>query len=218
MIQCLKIKKGSMEEERLLFNSTEKLKNINILFGGNGVGKSTLLKGIFNDSFVIESSKDIEILSYVNSKDNGKICPPVNISEMEIQEIMKFYNVSVFSEGQSIVHYVLSFLKKVEDKAIQNKNKTIVVLIDEMDSGLSDENIELIVSFISEILANNSNIQIFISSNHYYFIYAYKEVLDMYTGKLLEISSYEDYMKRLKEGYSIMLNSGKRNFDYLNII
>ena len=69
MINNIKINK---KDNRLLFDSINDIKRLNILFGGNGVGKSTLLNYISNNYIEADENNYI-VKSYINSRDNSKI-------------------------------------------------------------------------------------------------------------------------------------------------
>ena len=53
MINNIKINK---KDNRLLFDSIKDIKRLNILFGGNGVGKSTLLNYISNNYIDVDDN------------------------------------------------------------------------------------------------------------------------------------------------------------------
>ena len=69
MINNIKINK---KDSRLLFDSIKDIKRLNILFGGNGVGKSTLLNYISNNYIDVDDNNYI-VKSYINSRDNSNI-------------------------------------------------------------------------------------------------------------------------------------------------
>lgn len=194
----------------LLFDEVREVRKLNILVGGNGVGKTTFLKAMREGKMKLESDKELLIMSYTNSIDNAKVN---NQKELTTQrDFVKAFNAKHYSEGQSIIHYVLSLLYDIKE---METDKQIVVLLDEVDSGLSPENINMLLWQIKELI--DRDIQFFISSNHYHFTYVVKEVLNMYNGTYQRIDSYEDYFKLLNDGIQVMNNSSKRSFDFLDI-
>lgn len=207
MIKSIKI---SQKDNRLLFNSINDVKRLNILFGGNGVGKSTLLNYISNNN--IETDENYIVKTYINSENNSKL--NTNKDLKSTAEFIRAVNCSSYSEGQAILHNLLSFLEDIKE---MNTEDNVVVCMDEIDSGLSVENINMILWQIKEILDTKDNIQFFISCNNYHFVFVVKEVLNMYDGNYIKIKSYEEYFKLLNEGIQIMAKSGKRNFDFLDI-
>lgn len=133
-----------------------------------------------------------------------------------VYDVLKIYNSSAYSEGQGMIHFLLPFLYDIKDFAGKNNDKDVIVLIDEMDSGLSIENINMLLHIIIEICDEYKNVQFFISSNHYHYAYVFKKVLNMYDGQLVNIDSYEDYFARLNEGIQIM-HKANRDFSFLNV-
>lgn len=203
--------KGFKSNNNLLFDSIDNIKRLNILFGGNGVGKSTLLNYIINNNIETDSH-DYIVKSYINSRDNSKINRNKELATAT--DFIKAINCNSYSEGQAILHNLLSFLQDIKEL---KTDKTIIVCMDEIDSGMSAENINMILWQITELLDTHDNIQFFISCNNYHFVYCFKEVLNMYTGKYIKINSYEEYFELLNEGIKLMNESGKRQFDFLDI-
>lgn len=192
----------------LMFNNIFKLKKINILFGGNGVGKSTFLKMIRDSKFDIEGEVE-KIEYYANSTNNTQVNSNKELKSSK--DAIKHINASIYSEGQASIHFLLSFLYD-----LKNLEKNTIILLDEIDSGVSAENLNMIAKTIND-LNKKSNLQFFISTNSYHLIYIYKEVLNMYDGNFIKINSYEEYFSSLMSGINIMNDSEKRSFDFLNI-
>lgn len=204
MIKSIKVKKDSFEEDVLLFESAD-FKKLNILFGGNGVGKTTLLNGIVNSKLDIDTSKELIIKTYTNSKDNFRHIDKVSYTNYG-RALLQKVKANEMSEGQSIIYSLLSYIENAKEVAIQNQDKTVVLVLDEIDSGLSAENINMILHILLDFLKID-NTQLFISSNHYHFVYVFKKVFNMYTGKQIEINSYDEYYEILSNE---MISLGKR--------
>lgn len=200
-------------EDILLFDEINNVTKFNILYGGNGVGKTTLLNSIRNGKVELETNNNIIIKSYSNSEDNSNL----NIRKeiLEIDDFVRTSNGNTFSEGQRMIHHLLPFLQELEE--LDTGDKSLVVLLDEIDSGLSAENLNMILIMLIDLI-KNKNAQIFISTNHYHFTYAVKTVLDMYTGKYRKINSYEEFYNGLVDGIRISKESNKRDFKFLKVI
>ena len=191
---------------RLHFTNCE-FKRFNILFGGNGSGKSSLFrcikdtlvgKTIFNDSLAtLEFNVDDEHMlhTFYNAKDNFRHNNPnPMIEDGYTESLVQRVNAANVSEGQSIIytfsHKFDAILTAIED----NKDKQHVILFDELDSGLSCDHVNVVMHMISMLLEHN-NVQIFVATNMYHWVHVHKEVLSMYTGEFIKINSYEDYFR-----------------------
>lgn len=210
MIKEVRVKKDSFEEDVLLFKSA-KFNKLNILFGGNGVGKTTLLNGIANNKLDMDISKELIIKTYVNSRDNFRHINKANYKNYGVALLQKV-NANEMSEGQSIIYSLMTYIENAKDIANKNKDKTVVLVLDEIDSGLSAENINMILHILLEFLEID-NTQLFLSSNHYHFVYVFKKVFNMYTGKVVEFNSYEEYFNELTK--QMVCLGKKRNLKFL---
>ena len=110
MIKSITIKKNSNLKEILFFNKTE-LKQVTLLFGANGVGKSSLIKGLLKQKEVkINSDKKTVLYSFINSEQNFRnMNKNPNLAYQDIFNpylIKKKYNAEELSEGQSIIYSI----------------------------------------------------------------------------------------------------------------
>lgn len=207
------INKIYCNDKRLHFKELEIKGRLNILVGGNGVGKTTLLNGIKRKEYEIESTTPIEIKQYSNSKDNYRVKTSAN---MTTPQMITQANAKFMSEGQSILYSLISFLGNIEKEAerLLEEKKSLIVILDEVDSGLSVDAINVLMHIIIDILNTHMNVQFFISSNNYHFTFVHNNIINMYNGKYQKINSYEEYFNLMISG---MQKVGKKsNYSFLD--
>lgn len=207
------IRKIYCKDERLHFKQIEIKQRLNILVGGNGAGKTTLLEGIVDKRYEMDTDRDVEIRKYSNSQDNLRVKERLNMST---SQMIVCLNAKNMSEGQSIMYSLISFFAKVKEEASEflKENKSLVIVLDEVDSGLSVDAVNVVMHFVYDILNNYDNVQFFISSNNYHFTYVQKEIVNMYTGRYKKINSYEEYFKLMVGGMQKI--GEKSDYNFLN--
>ena len=190
MITRIKILNGTEESNALWFTDMKITERVNILIGGNGVGKSTLLSGIRNGTVDLEFTKPIAIHSYQNSLQSDR---NNHANPYSGKEILRSLTSRFISEGQGIVRSISREIDRISVVVKEQPDVNHILLWDEVDSGLSIENINLVGNLIAEVMIEHNNIQLFVASNMYQWI-AYSGVgVNMYTGKTERIKSYDEY-------------------------
>lgn len=208
------VTKIKCNNERLHFKELEVKSRLNVLVGGNGVGKTTFLKGLKEGKFKVECSKDIEYISYTDSVDNyvnrhGEV--------RNLDECVSIMEANSMSEGQGILYSLLSFLQYIEERLeILGDSKSIVVLLDEVDSGLSVDAINVLLHEVIRLLSRYEGVQFFISSNNYHFTYVINEVVNMYSGEYITINNYDEYFKIMVQGMQEVAKKSNSNFLKVN--
>lgn len=198
-------KKGTGESRFYCDDFTFK-PGINLLFGGNGQGKSSLIEflsayaGNTREGEKIKKyctighdGNDFRIYSFSNSKNNQRYNSDIG----SMFELARHWDAKRQSEGQTVLQTVSDFLYFLN---AFNTEEKAVVLIDEVDSGLDAIACQHIVRRLKKILKEKSNIQIFLAFNQYEMSKLDDEWINMCNGQIEKCpKTYDGYVKRLKE-------------------
>lgn len=221
---------GSFEDHILLAKDYDLIQMPDIrlipLFGANGVGKTTLLKalnGQVTRQFLKPNQKGVDITltkptdcyAYIGSTDNFKRREPSSYSQAFDPAFLSMkLDARDLSEGQSIVFSLFDLLKGACDKKQipddDGKDKTI--LIDEMDSGLSIDNLETAMRYVKRTLKNRDDIQFIFSFNNPYMLHFFDTALSMYDGKPVALHSDKEMLAEIRQ-WKKKLNSKRKNKD-----
>lgn len=212
MIKSFTIREKSLLSKILLFDKIE-LKQVTLLFGGNGVGKSSLIQGILKQRDIdYELSKPTTAYSYINSKQNFREMERndhLSINDMYDPGVLaRKFAAGDLSEGQSIIFSIQDIFDLCE--AIDS-DKDHIILLDEIDSGLSVDNVDYLARKIKRICKKHPNIQFVIAFNNYEFCRTFKDVFNMYNGEWVKINSYDEYFNLIKSNRNMLLKKRKRN-------
>ncbi len=197
-------------------------KRLNLLYGCNGIGKSSLLELIANNRHATIRSKNIyEPISYY--KDYMDCEPPkiafYRVSVDSYKRANNYQNDSILnsienvkdywfainsSEGQAIAELFLDWLNKLDDDID-------ILLIDELDSGLSVVSIYMCAHYINEWLNKHRNVQCFISINNYEWVRLFKKIYRIDNGQYQEIKNYEEFFEITKDIHIKLYDNGDKN-------
>lgn len=196
MIKSIQVLPNTFAEEILCEKSYQKFKRLNLLIGGNGVGKTTLIQAIANQKDVLmESNRDIRPYLYQNSRHNHRqleanpFTDGHHFNRIAYQKMM----AHEMSEGQSIIYSLLAFFNFLKEEADAYPEATIVALFDEVDSGLTPDHLNMVMHLWGELLKDHSNLQIIAACNQYHWVYCVKWALNLQTGEWMNINSYEEF-------------------------
>lgn len=136
-----------------------------------------------------------------NLADNGfMINDPYNYERLSL-----YYDAESLSEGQSLMFSVMEFLDiLLKEEEIHQPGEQNIILLDEIDSGLSIDNIDSVCRKIKRIVKKWDNTQIFMSFNSPEVIKFFPYVLSMYDGKLHKIDSYEAMSEEIHKNKKIL--------------
>ena len=213
MIKSISINKGSNLEEILFFNKMN-LEQVTLLFGANGVGKSSLIKGILKQKEIkFNCDKETKLYSYINNEQNFRnMNKNSNLSYEDMFNpylINKKYNADELSEGQSIIYSLQDIFELCMQ--IKDDSNDSVILLDEIDSGLSVDNVEYLSDKIKEITDKYSNIQFIIAFNNFEFCRNFPKVFNMYNGEYITIESYDQYRNIINSNREMLLEKRHNN-------
>lgn len=213
MIKSISINKGSNLEEILFFNKMN-LEQVTLLFGANGVGKSSLIKEMLKQKEIkFNCDKETKLYSYINTEQNFRnMDKNSNLSYKDMFNPYLFkqkFDASELSEGQSIIYSIQEIFELCEQ--IKDDNNDSIILLDEVDSGLSIDNVEYLSDKIKEIATKYSNIQFVIGFNNYEFCRNFPEVFNMYNGQYITIKSYEQYRDIIINNREMLLKKRNNN-------
>ena len=153
---------------------------------------------LFPDKDAVPTS----IIKYRNSEDNFRSKESRGLfDDFDIAMLNARWEAKSLSEGQSIVYSVNDLLNRL----MPGKTDLVpegthgIVLLDELDSGLSLDNLDMALRKIRKIVTKRNDIQIFMSLNTSYVLKYFPEVISMYDGKVLKIRNEEEMLAVLKE-------------------
>lgn len=202
------------------------------LFGPNGSGKTTFINAIIKDSeppktsffgnkaekrsdIVTETDKESVVYSYRNSHDNFRTREARSYTEaFNPVYLSAMFDAQSLSEGQSIVYslYDLFVLIGTGKESIQIEGKDLVVVIDELDSGLSLDNLDMFMKKLKYSIARRPDVQVIFSFNNPRVLKYFPEVISMYDGKVHKLHDENDMLAEF-EANAAMFNKKRKRKD-----
>lgn len=157
------------------------------IVGPNGAGKTTMINQIKEQ---LRENKEYEVIYYNQLKDGGQEIVSKRIFSGNATAAA---TAMCSSEGQKIIISLEDFFASIGNAVRKNSSKTVVVLIDGVDSGLSIDNIRMILDAFKLIQEDTNNrIYIIVSTNAYEFAKD-EDCIDPRTGEHLKFGTYEEY-------------------------
>ena len=179
-----------------------------LLFGPNGAGKSTLIDAIIKNGInrrpeiiIDRTPAETAVYAYENSKDNFKSREARSYSEaFDPYFLNSRFDAKAISEGQSVIYSafaLLDGLRPSKDMFGQNAEETLV-LLDEIDSGMSLDNIDIAMRKIKYALSKRKDLQIIMSFNSPRILKHFPHVVSMYDGSVLTLHTDEDMLAEIR--------------------
>ena len=210
LITKIKAKEDSVLHKTLGYTEIP-LKPLSIFMGPNGAGKSSIVQGLMSlfdernhrgakhyqecaASMELETTTNEHIFEIISARqDNGKYRGYFGDDlTMDLEALFS-------SEGQSTMNLFLSHLRNL-DKYVANPEKEVIYIIDELDSGLSFDNILKIRNFLRIVTTRYSHIQVIITAHNYEFAKSFEDnVFWVPEGEYKNLSLYEDYSRHYSE-------------------
>lgn len=190
------------------------------LFGPNGVGKSTFISTLESNGYVengfnsekamrISITRATKCYSYMNTRDNVKTGSRAYRGDMsDVYSFSKSFNSKTMSEGQSIVYSSYDLLRAFDSSEPSAENDT-VLLFDEIDSGLSIDNIDFVMRKMRRVIKRRPDVMIIFSFNSPRVLKWFPNVLSMYDGTRITLRTEEDMMTVIRQYKEVFDKSRK---------
>ena len=204
MITSINVNPDTFESKVFFFNHldlTPFTERVVPLFGPNGVGKSTLISAIESQSVEVVKDKPTHLYCYSNSRDNFKNRKPRSYMEsFDPEYVSARFDAQRVSEGQSIIYSMFDLLDMLRNTKVFERihGKDLLILLDEIDSGMSIDNIDITMRKIKNLVKMRSDLQVIFSFNSPRVLKHFSKVLSMYDGSVLEMHTDEDMLKEIK--------------------
>ena len=213
MIKKVSVLPGSRASKILFFTEADFTQlpydgRLVLLFGPNGVGKSTLLNAMIKSQSKLGRRPEIEVgtdrpsavFSYSNSTDNFKDREPRSYAEsFDPGFVSAQFDARHVSEGQSVLYSVFDLIDALKTDLLSTEGANTVVVLDEIDSGLSIDNIDIVMRKIKYALSHNPELQVIMSFNSPRVLKHCNRVLSMYDGTVLELNTDDDMLAEIQK-------------------
>ena len=187
---------------------------VNLLFGGNGQGKSSLIeylktlcgvkqpmgseKAIFKYSRLTKTNEFVKVYTFSNRENNASYFDG-NTYDQDFYNfnLVRKWQAGQRSEGQIVIQSISDFLYVLDSL---DKDTKAIILMDEIDSGLDAYMCKYLVTRLKKVLKDKPNLQIFIAFNQYEISKLDSKWINVCTGLIEDCpKTYEEYYKRLSE-------------------
>ena len=165
---------------------------VTALVGPNGAGKTTLLTQLRDYAKNTARAKRFKVLDYSNIVDGGDKAMQSYLSSGDMTRLA---TSMTSSEGERIIVHLSCFVPKIKPaiEEVEREGKTLLILIDAIDSGMSIDKLRDIAGMLNMIAKDieGKNVYLVISTNNYEL--AKGRCLNPRTGKYVSFGSYAEY-------------------------
>ena len=206
--------------EKVMIDKLMLGEKLTLLCGGNGSGKTTVIRSLSGNRDCTDIPKSLCVYEYRNSEDNYLNSTTEHslrgFDEQSIKMYAEYRNthdmMHGMSEGEASVcssEDAVSLIKEVNELRHQEG----LVLLDELDSGLSIDKIRDLCSRMKKAMLTGMTCQVIMSFNSYEMYKCFKgfksksgemlaKTISMYDGSEVCFSSYEEYCDWICENQS----------------
>ena len=197
---------------KLLFDTLRLGSKLTLLCGGNGSGKTTLIRSICGNRDCMDFSSNVLVYEYRNSENNYlNSTVQHELRSFDRTEIAKYADyrdkhdkMEGMSEGEASTCSSSDAVMLIEEVNEQN-HKQGLVLLDELDSGLSIDKIRLLCIKLRCAMRRGCNAQVIMSFNSYEVYKCMSDfgkaekhsewlrIISMYDGSDVTFKSYDEY-------------------------
>ena len=154
------------------------------------------------------------VYRYSNSSDNFRSRKPQSMSQYYSPDFFAArWDAAHISEGQSIIYSAFGLLDGLipGKDMLSDENTFVVALLDEIDSGLSVDNIDIAMRKIKKALKMRKKLQVFLSFNSPRVLKYFPHVISMYDGKVHEMHTDEDMLAEIKLNKKMFYKARKKS-------
>lgn len=160
----------------------------------------------------IVKDKKYALYFYRNGDTNFSNSPAGKRDAYDPARLSLFWDAGHLSEGQSLVFSVNGLLDGLlKNESWHEDGTENIVLLDEIDSGLSIDNIDYLCRKIRRIAKKWSDTQVFIAFNSPEILGYFPYVLSMYDGKMHKIDGYDIMRAELKANKKMLDKARKKS-------
>lgn len=159
----------------------------------------------------------IGYFAYSNRQNNWSTWQPQTMKESydPVCFGMKM-DASSLSEGQSLMYSAQSLVKGLcpgkDGKAPMSfENQDTIVLLDELDSGLSLDNLDYLLKKLRLAVQKRDDLQIFLSFNQPYVLKYFPDVLSMYDGQWHRIADETEMIHEIQKNKKMLDKKRKKS-------